>query len=189
MAEHHSHVDRAEKLRAADQVVALTGFRATANDDNAPNAPVSGGAGSLLRFASVTVLGANASRRSGVQPVSRRRRSPHESSARHHAPPITRRSGTREKREKEIEGHFEGPDATDRSRSTEWITRRFRIESGVRWWRTRTMPVGMQPFKVQTLRSSGHRTDVLCAAVTSIRPREFLVSVRPGCTDKRRQSS
>jgi integrase len=43
MTEHYSHVDRAEKLRAADQVVALTGLRAPANDNTAPSAPASGG--------------------------------------------------------------------------------------------------------------------------------------------------
>jgi len=45
MTEHYSHVDRAEKLRAADQVVALTGLRAPANDNTAATAPVSGGSG------------------------------------------------------------------------------------------------------------------------------------------------
>lgn len=51
MTEHYSHVDRAEKLRAADQVVALAGLRATpANDTTvtAPNAPASGGSGGGL---------------------------------------------------------------------------------------------------------------------------------------------
>jgi integrase len=46
MTEHYSHVDRAEKLRAADQVVALVGLRATPANDvavTAPNAPASGG--------------------------------------------------------------------------------------------------------------------------------------------------
>jgi len=35
MTEHYSHVDPAEKLRAADQVVALAGLRAPANDNTA----------------------------------------------------------------------------------------------------------------------------------------------------------
>jgi len=48
MTEHYSHVDRAEKLRAADQVVALTGLRAPANDNTAPTAPASGGSGGGL---------------------------------------------------------------------------------------------------------------------------------------------
>ena len=49
MTEHYSHVDRAEKLRAADQVVALAGLRAPANDNTgAPNAPASGGSGGAL---------------------------------------------------------------------------------------------------------------------------------------------
>jgi len=52
MTEHYSHVDRAEKLRAADQVVALAGLRATApaNDvgTTAPNAPARGGSGGGL---------------------------------------------------------------------------------------------------------------------------------------------
>ena len=51
MTEHYSHVDRAEKLRAADQVVALAGLRATpANDTSVtvPNAPASGGSGGGL---------------------------------------------------------------------------------------------------------------------------------------------
>jgi len=51
VTEHYSHVDRAEKLRAADQVVALAGLRATpANDTTvtAPNAPASGGSGGGL---------------------------------------------------------------------------------------------------------------------------------------------
>jgi len=44
MTEHYSHVDRAEKLRAADQVVALAGLRGPANDNTAaPTAPASGG--------------------------------------------------------------------------------------------------------------------------------------------------
>src|SRR5580765_4294349 len=34
MTEHYSHVDRAEKLRAADQVVALAGLRAASNDNS-----------------------------------------------------------------------------------------------------------------------------------------------------------
>jgi len=34
MTEHYSHVDRAEKLRAADQVVALAGLRGSANDNS-----------------------------------------------------------------------------------------------------------------------------------------------------------
>ena len=34
MTEHYSHVDRAEKLRAADQVVALAGIRGAANDNS-----------------------------------------------------------------------------------------------------------------------------------------------------------
>jgi hypothetical protein len=44
MTEHYIHVDRAEKLRAADQVVALAGLRTPANDntDAAPTAPASG---------------------------------------------------------------------------------------------------------------------------------------------------
>jgi hypothetical protein len=46
MTEHYSHVDRAEKLRAADQVVAVTGLRAPAN--TAPTAPASGGSGGGL---------------------------------------------------------------------------------------------------------------------------------------------
>jgi integrase len=45
MTEHYSHVDRAEKLRAADQVVALAGLRAPANDTTSPNAPARGGSG------------------------------------------------------------------------------------------------------------------------------------------------
>ena len=52
MTEHYSHVDRAEKLRAADQVVALAGLRAAppANDVaiTAPNAPARGGSGGGL---------------------------------------------------------------------------------------------------------------------------------------------
>ena len=49
MTEHYSHVDRAEKLRAADQVVALAGLRAPANDNTAaPTAPASGGSGGGL---------------------------------------------------------------------------------------------------------------------------------------------
>ena len=50
MTEHYSHVDRAEKLRAADQVVVLAGLRAPANDNtnSAPNAPASGGSGGGL---------------------------------------------------------------------------------------------------------------------------------------------
>jgi hypothetical protein len=52
MTEHYSHVDRAEKLRAADQVVALTGLRAPANDNtvavSGPTAPASGGSGGGL---------------------------------------------------------------------------------------------------------------------------------------------
>ena len=48
MTEHYSHVDRAEKLRAADKVVALAGLRAPANDDADPNAPASGGSGGGL---------------------------------------------------------------------------------------------------------------------------------------------
>jgi len=48
MTEHYSHVDRAEKLRAADQVVALAGPRAPANDTAAPNAPARGGSGGGL---------------------------------------------------------------------------------------------------------------------------------------------
>jgi integrase len=48
MTEHYSHVDRAEKLRAADQVVALAGIRAPANDVTAPNAPARGGSGGGL---------------------------------------------------------------------------------------------------------------------------------------------
>jgi hypothetical protein len=47
MTEHYSHVDRAEKLRAADRVVELSGLRPTApaNDVGvtAPNAPARGG--------------------------------------------------------------------------------------------------------------------------------------------------
>ena len=44
-----SYVDRAEKLRAADQVVALTGLRAPANDNTvAPTVPASGGSGGGL---------------------------------------------------------------------------------------------------------------------------------------------
>ena len=40
MTEHYSHVDRAEKLRAADQVVALAGLRVTsANDVAATTTP------------------------------------------------------------------------------------------------------------------------------------------------------
>jgi integrase len=43
MTEHYGHVDRAEKLRAADQVVALAGLRGPANDNTAaPTAPASG---------------------------------------------------------------------------------------------------------------------------------------------------
>ena len=34
MTEHYSHVDRAEKLRAADQVVALAGLRSASNDNS-----------------------------------------------------------------------------------------------------------------------------------------------------------
>jgi len=49
MTEHYSHVDCAAKLRAADQVVALAGLRAPANDNTAaeaaPTAPASGGSG------------------------------------------------------------------------------------------------------------------------------------------------
>jgi len=42
MTEHYSHVDRAEKLRAADRVVALAGLRNAANDNTSPrNAPAS----------------------------------------------------------------------------------------------------------------------------------------------------
>ena len=52
MTEHYSHVDRAEKLRAADQVVALAGLRAPANDNTvaeaAPAGPASGGSGGGL---------------------------------------------------------------------------------------------------------------------------------------------
>jgi len=52
MTEHYSHVDRAEKLRAADQVVALAGLRTPANDntaaEGAPTAPASGGSGGGL---------------------------------------------------------------------------------------------------------------------------------------------
>jgi len=48
MTEHYSHVDRAEKLRAADQVVALAGLRNAANDNTAPNAPARGGSGGGL---------------------------------------------------------------------------------------------------------------------------------------------
>ena len=38
----------AQKLRAADQVVALAGLRGPANDNTAPNAPASGGSGGGL---------------------------------------------------------------------------------------------------------------------------------------------
>ena len=49
MTEHYSHVDRAEKLRAADQVVALAGLRNAANDNTTPpNVPASGGSGGGL---------------------------------------------------------------------------------------------------------------------------------------------
>jgi hypothetical protein len=49
MTEHYSPVDRAEKLRAPDQVVALAGLRNAANDNTAaPNAPASGGSGGGL---------------------------------------------------------------------------------------------------------------------------------------------
>jgi integrase len=52
MTEHYSHVDRAEKLRAADKVVALAGLRAPAPANDvavtAPNAPASGGSGGGL---------------------------------------------------------------------------------------------------------------------------------------------
>ena len=50
MTEHYSHVDRAEKLRAADQVVALAGLRTPANDNTnaAPTTPASGGSGGGL---------------------------------------------------------------------------------------------------------------------------------------------
>jgi hypothetical protein len=34
MTEHYSHVDRAEKLRATNQVVALAGLRTAAANDN-----------------------------------------------------------------------------------------------------------------------------------------------------------
>ena len=43
MTEHYSDVDRAEKLRAADQVVELIGLRAPANDTTAPASGGSGG--------------------------------------------------------------------------------------------------------------------------------------------------
>ena len=43
MTEHYSDVDRAEKLRAADQVVELIGLRAPANDNTAPASGGSGG--------------------------------------------------------------------------------------------------------------------------------------------------
>jgi len=48
MTEHDSHVDRAEKLRAADQVVVLAGLRAPANDVAEPSAPASGRSGGGL---------------------------------------------------------------------------------------------------------------------------------------------
>lgn len=51
MTEHYSHVDRAEKLHAANQVVALAGLRATPANDTAvtaPNASASGGSGGGL---------------------------------------------------------------------------------------------------------------------------------------------
>jgi len=54
MTEHYSHVDRAEKLRAADQVVALAGLRVTSANDVAatttpnPTHPQGGGSGGGL---------------------------------------------------------------------------------------------------------------------------------------------
>src|SRR5438477_9170482 len=47
-AGHQSYVDRAEKLRAADQAVALAGLRVPSNDNTASNAPASGGSGGGL---------------------------------------------------------------------------------------------------------------------------------------------
>ena len=55
MTEHYSHVDRAEKLCAADQVVALTGLRVPANDNSAPTAPESGGSSGRLNGREVSL--------------------------------------------------------------------------------------------------------------------------------------
>ena len=43
----YSHVDRAEKLRAADQVVALAGLRSAANDNSVAPLPRRPAAGDL----------------------------------------------------------------------------------------------------------------------------------------------
>jgi hypothetical protein len=50
MTEHYSHVDRAEKLRAADQVVALAGLRGAANDNTVAPVTRRPSAGDLSPF-------------------------------------------------------------------------------------------------------------------------------------------